>query len=729
MEYQIQSSCLSYVQGKITYTPIKHSSNTLDLNGLWLGPTAVQACPTALISDSRYEATALALIDQVILISKKGLPNISQIRYSVRNYRNTLDWLRMHSIYSLGDARQDDLLELGERYAKGNWGPCLLLTERWLQCINDLSESEMENAFHIRSGRITCINQAYWTKKIGWGWQLGITPEVWIALNDITNTIEKSTSWKDYAPQSIPAPTENMLVRFASWLNSLRFLPDSVDRIDTLAIASTTRWARQRAQTENTRTENISVDDAARIIDSAFKFIETVNPPLIALLNDGKSLSNRVSAKKFPTQIEHVKSREALEEILNVSITSWCASRYRRPKANEFSVTEIISAIQGASATLIGILTARRQSEICDPEKGIRRKDLEYINEYYSHCTFYIEKTLQDRVALNITAGTADLIQGLINLSDATNWNSEPIPIRTSIFQHFSLGARYRKDRKPCHFRFVYEKVHGNSLNAFIRLSFKNINAPVYHPHMLRRFFGLIYYYRFEHPVLRALSRHFFHQDIITTKTYLTDPNSRAPSESIAVKIGLNQKLDSMVYSDIQRILDNVAEQKLRETITAILAGDRCTGGFANLIRKYYRRVASKGVFLFKSTVEERINFVISTLGKHGHKPMPFSHSQCNAPNRNVNPAAHCFSHGALNRGEAGVNRCNGCIYQTISDAHLENITDDLEEMRTTLRDSWLSPIEKNNLIYCISNAEKIIERAKRQLDSPKENYLHAEYC
>lgn len=727
MKYKIQSPRLYYDQGIITYTPTKNLKNILDLNGLWLGPTAIQTTAIPLISDSRYEATALALIDQVLAISKKGLPNISQIRYSVRNYRNTLDWLRMHSIYSLQDARVDDLLELGELYAKGNWSSCLLLTERWLRCIRELPEEDIPNAFHFRDGAINCINQEYWTKKVGWGWQLNITPEIIIALNEITHTIEKSAAWNKLSLKAIPAPTQNMLTRFASWLNTLRFLPGSVDRLNTSAITSVARWARQMAQTENTRTENISVDDAANILSSAYSFIDKVNLPLTELLNNGKSLSNRISAKKFPKCVYHLKSREVLEEILGVSITSWCASRYRRPHENEFSVTEIIAAIQGASATLIAALTARRQAEICDPIKGIRRQDLEYINEYYSHCTFYIEKTLQERALLNITSGTADLIQGLIDLSDATNWNSDPIPPETSIFFHFSLGARYRKDRKPCHFRFVYEKSHGSSLNAFINLAFKDSNAPVFHPHMLRRLFGLVYYYRFEHPVLRALSKHFFHQNIISTKIYLTDPNSREPSKSIAEKIGANVPLESMVDGDIQGVLDDVAEQKFRETVTAILAGDRCTGGFAYLIRKYYKLVASKGVFPPTTSVEEKIGFVTSALDKHVHKPAPFSHGQCNAPDRKINPAARCFNHGGLNRQEAGIDRCNGCIYQTVSDSHINNVTEDIDEMQIALHDRWLSPIEKNRLIYSISNAKKFVERAKRQLDSPKENYLHAQ--
>lgn len=711
--YELKSKCFRYSNGIVVYLRDGYEDEEIPLGDLWLGPTELTPKASRLISERRYENTALALCDLAVFSSSKHQPDPHTIRTSLRIYRNTIDWFRRQSIFSLEDATEGDWNRLFKEYANGNWVGCLNLNERWHGCIDELDEIDVDSAFTIQKGRIKCLKLGYWTSRIGWGWQLSMTESVYERLSELTKHIPKAQVWSETSPSDSKYPTVNMLVRLGSWIKSLNYLPRSVDRIQLLPKCTTTAMARKVARAENSRNANLSVDDAALLMGTAFEFIDKASEALIRLLNDGRKIR---PIKKRCQLLQSIPANAELERALGIKITAWCPSRHRDPEPDEYSVTEVIAAVQGAAAVIIASLSARRQREVCDRERGIRRGDYLAVNEVYAVCSFYIEKTVRDRVSMNITGSTGDLIQNLIDISNATNWFDFPIPADTSIFSCHSLGMRARTREKTIHLRFTNEsRTHSNSLAAFISIAF-NGRAPTFNPHMLRRLFGLIYYYRFEHPTFRALQKHYFHSNIITTKTYITDPSSKEICESIQVKIGgRSESIDknfNAAVADLQEILDSVAKQKFEETVMAILSDKPCSGGFVKLVRKIYRKL-TLGASFMSNGPGPKISAVVDILQKNKHKPEPFSHGQCNAPQGRVNPRARCYKDGALNRSEASITTCDGCLYQSQFSPHVTNISEAIDSMRQKLLEKWLSPIERDHLQAEIDNASRILDRLK----------------
>ena len=717
--YIIESKYISYNNGILVYTNKNNKRAEFNLNELWLGPSNAEPWTKRITSDIRYQNTALALCDLTIRSARDGSPDSSVIRSKLRMYRNTIDWLQMHSVYSLKDASIDDWNTLYEHYANVGWSGCLNLEERTMLAISSTDLADLSSAFHYIRGEISCINQEYWRKKIGWGWQLSISRKVYDALNDLTPDIPKAKCWTMGSAELDSPPTTNMLVRYASWITSLYHLPYTVDKIATIPSCANARAARKHTKRENTRNKNLSVDVAVELLGAAYDVMENILPLVLELLNDGKKLTAIHSAKKFPSKLQTLKSKLAVESVLQVRITAWCSSRHRRTTENEYTVVEIISIVQGAAAILIAALTARRQREICDPEIGIRREDFYPINEIYAKCNFYIEKTLQDRDLLNITAFTGQVIKNLISLSDATNWDNIINTEEGSIFKYYSLGAAFRP-RKMLHFRFVNESnVHTNSLEAFLTYAFrKSTHKPDLNPHMLRRLYGIIYLYRFDEPRLRALSKHYRHTLIASTRTYVTDPPSRDKSESIQAKMGLGNGILKHRRltddNDLTNIINDVSEQKFRETVTAILNGQPCLGGFAKIVRKLYQKLTLIGEFDNDANVDS----VISLLAKNKHFPKPFSHSQCNAPCSKINPTAKCFNDGHLCRSEASAIICNGCIYQAQFDIHLQNIAIDIASMNEKLSLGNLPPIEADRLNFSIEKTTIILRKAQAAINA-----------
>ena len=711
--YELKNQCLKYANGIVVYSREGYEDEKIPLGDLWLGPTELSPKASRLISERRYENTALALCDLAVFSSNKHQPDPHTIRNSLRLYRNTIDWFRKQSIFSLEDAVEDDWNQLFKEYADGNWVGCLSLNERWHVCIDEFCEVDVDCAFDIQKGKIKCLKQDYWTSRIGWGLQLAMTDSVHKRLSDLTKSIPKAKAWSDLIPLESKCPTVNMLIRFGSWIKSLNCLPATVDRIQVLPKCTRTAMARKVAKAENSRNANISVDDAALLMGTALKFVDKASKPLIRLLNDGREIR---PIKKRSQLLQSIPANAELEKTLGIRLTAWCPSRHRAPAPDEYSVTEVIAAVQGAVAVIIASLSARRQREVCDRERGIRRCDYIAVNEVYAICNFYIEKTVRERVPMNITGFTGCLIKNLIDISNATNWFGFAIPVDASIFSSHSLGMRARTREKTVHLRFTNEgHTHSRSLTAFLDIAFKG-GAPAFNPHMLRRMFGLIYYYRFEHPMLRALQKHYFHSDIIATKVYITDSPSKELSESIQVKIGgrsvsMDQKFDTAV-ADVQEILDSVARQKFEETVKAILSNKPCSGGFVKLVRKIYRKLTLGASFASKEP-ESQTAEVVNLLQKNKHKPEPFSHGQCNAPQERVNPMARCYNARKLNRCEASITTCDGCLYQSQFSPHIGNISEAIDSMREKLLEKWLSPIERAHLHAEIDNASRILDRLK----------------
>lgn len=176
-----------------------------------------------------------------------------------------------------------------------------------------------------------------------------------------------------------------------------------------------------------------------------------------------------------------------------------------------------VVSIATACWIVIATFSARRKAEIDDLRDGcLRGND---ADGWWLH--IYIEKTLQRRDWIPVPTLVARAIATLSAISRAAREASST----DHLFQW--LGP----DGQPAPLN-VTRNLDDFALQVGVPLhrSSESEGTPWHwHPHQFRRFFAILYFYRFEGATLEALSHHLRHFSLEMTKRYVTqDPEAAA---------------------------------------------------------------------------------------------------------------------------------------------------------------------------------------------------------
>jgi len=166
---------------------------------------------------------------------------------------------------------------------------------------------------------------------------------------------------------------------------------------------------------------------------------------------------------------------------------------------------------------VIATFSARRAGEIDDLREGCLRGDA--TSGWWLHV--HIEKTLQRKDWIPVPGLVARAVETLSSISAAARQDS---------------GAdRLFQWRRPC--GEVVRLDVGRRLDDFAaavkvpphRPSGEAARSWHWHPHQFRRFFAVLYFYRFEGATIEALSHHLRHFNLEMTRRYVTqDPDVAA---------------------------------------------------------------------------------------------------------------------------------------------------------------------------------------------------------
>tara|TARA_R100000656_G_scaffold124970_2_gene104717 strand:+ start:207 stop:902 length:696 start_codon:yes stop_codon:yes gene_type:complete len=182
--------------------------------------------------------------------------------------------------------------------------------------------------------------------------------------------------------------------------------------------------------------------------------------------------------------------------------------------------------------------------------------------------------------------------------------------------------------------------------------------------------------------------------DISRTMIYVTDNDARAQSEQIATKIPSDKtdairdrRLISSLLEDENELgeaLLEVSNEKLSSTVSAILSGERFSGGFPRLVRKLYASLSRKLDF---NKVEEvaKANVISTTLVSKGYSALPMPHGQCNAPDTSHTFTGKCSNNGHLERHKASALFCQSCMYHSKSDSYIKNLLEEVSLLEADL--------------------------------------------
>jgi hypothetical protein len=341
---------------------------------------------------------------------------------------------------------------------------------------------------------------------------------------------------------------------------------------------------------------------------------------------------------------------------------------------------------------------------------GLKRNSVRVVNWELGvfEADFYIEKTLRSYAPFFVNRCTFDAFTCLVNLERShmrlvAIFGESTGQIEHSLFwrRRFLLSTRGLSPRTWFEFSL-------NRTKAAAKFSAEALGETVSphgtSAHIFRRFYALLFMYRFEHSSLLHLRHQLGHLNLESTRIYVTDESVTALEARIptALRRGADQ-VRSTVDAELKAIeleLANVAGEKLDDTLRAIISGSARSGGFPRLILKLEARMMADLEFGALDH-DARLERLGSRIKSRGHHVRPMPHGDCYA---GTSPAhsAHCSGSG---KGPVPSNAepitCARCPYSLTTVGHLAGMKEDLNLLETELEQTTPA-----SLIYAQKDSE-----------------------
>jgi len=760
LRYGIKSCCLKWNEEKKTLSlirPNKAKDYEYDFRGLYFPATTGSPIPTSIASNDDYINVLLSLIDQSVdavkINSKDWTKAVSK---PIQTFMYVMTFLRNKGIYKLKAVNSVDMQELPMLLGKGGWHGVLQRDELWEKVISELENRDVDklDLFSIAKGSIYSLKSSFWLKYIGYGAcshysnrikkqilkyceNKGYSIHEKFLLNLQKSTIESTKTTKSLYMDLIN-------------INKLAIRRDDIDCLFNIPFSDPGALARKYCKHQG-RTKNLAISDATYMIKKSFELVFEFGPKFIDIL---KTLNHY----KFPTSLKPGSSVLEMRAMKNCSevrqrnffklfkpfdeltcqmglppVRTWSISTNNAKPYNSMALVELVALFQGACCLIILCLNARRVGEVIDPETGIRTTDLKVINDDLGiyQCLFYIEKTYQDRHTFYVSKSTAYAIQFLSEMKSllADFFGNKNSKLLFSVCA-LTLRTNTRKNRKPTRY-FEFDN-NGNalSISTLLRYLYPDGDEPVLTSHMGRRFFALLYHYRYDNGDLLSLKQHLRHLLLTMTKIYVTDPDFRDEAKNIVSSIGNRHeslKVDTALYEsleleieDLENIIDDVGQERLTDVVTRIIEGKESAGGFTRYVRKLFRQLAKNVEFSDMSSVEQG-ETLSGRLRDQGYKTSVMSHGQCNVPDRKDVLRAKCGNDKQpVNKERACASLCRQCKYHYNNPGFMESIRDDAAQLKEDMNNFLLPPLQQKKAQGDYDNLIRIIELNEKKMDENK---------
>lgn len=761
--YKLQSNYVSWNEAEktLTLTDLNKTPIKYDFRTFFFPPCAGAPFSTSVASNELMINTLLFQID--ISLEKcggKSKVRSQAVAQPIYIFMCVMTYFRNKGIYSLKKITSNDMKNLGEKLGQKNWHLVLNREKRWLEVIAELEEqdtdTELNELFFItKQGLIYGLKRGFWEKKIGYSACSTFCSNA--TKRRIAQYCEKrSYSYCKNFKKWLETEKQDSLITIISFrqqlqrINQLAVIHKDVDYLERIPFKPNEFSSQYFKGRNGGRTENLNLSDATYLLKRSFDIVFDDGPAFITLL---KSIINQkynvesqgINSDKRKESFRNLPQQQAInflnkEKPFDILTSSMGLPpiRYWVPKTGQpnqdkvISLIELIGIIQSACCFVIIALNARRIGEVTDKATGLRTSDLSIIDEELGiyQCQFYIEKTYQERHHFYVNRSTASAIKLLIDMkavlseftakTDDANLFSicNPVPlIRSMLSRTSNLNIKSFYFNSP------------NSILSFftlMRFLYPNSDWPIIKSHMGRRFFALIYFYRYDNADMLSLSQQLRHSDISMTNVYIKDPDFRDEGKNIASTIGkrkdvnlVDKKLyDSLEleFKGLEKEIEDVGKERLTDVITRIISGDESAGGFSRFIRKLFRSFAQDIKFV-ESSLEDQGLVLSERLQAQGYKPNCMPHGQCNAPeSRGVFNAKCRNDKNETNKERACADLCRKCQYHYNNNGFLHNLEEDAKQLKQDMDDFMLPPLQQQRAQKDYDNLIHIIELNKQNM-------------
>ena len=345
-----------------------------------------------------------------------------------------------------------------------------------------------------------------------------------------------------------------------------------------------------------------------------------------------------------PIILEGRKRGTAMEEVLGcLEEAGLGKSQARRLRAGTNHAIRLVWLLSAACFVVIAALSARRLGEITNLGAGCTYKDVE------DRCwiRIYIEKTLQDYDQVPIPEAVRKAVLCMEQVSENARLQSG----NDTIWQYQSRRGKRSAIIRP--------QNHLNRLAELMEHEPGNKQRWSFSPHQFRRFFAMVYFWRYENGDVAALSHHLRHFELEMTRRYVTD-------------------------RDFGRMWSNAEKEWQGDFLRSVIAGTRAVGGVAG------QRISTKIEALkkqFRKDVEvvqrERIADRLLRLAKRWGSSCRLHvwGTICVCPERGTRKAArHAKCRGAEEVGpifsQASEETCASCPFAIHTERFVQHVKD-----------------------------------------------------
>lgn len=541
---------------------------------------------------------------------------------------------------------------------------------------------------HDREGRFKAETLA---RELAMPWAYHFTP-TWFS-KEFAQLLPKKL--KDVTPRkghALKNVKDTVLV-----LNALASMPPGFDGVPFFPYANVSDAGRKFAVVVNDakdgRTQNIDLETATAIFQSSVRWIYNYLPGLVELgevardeLEKSQTLENRTCAK-------HVSDRLAAEY-------PRIRDKYKLPfpevtlASGPYPITRLFDFAFTAATCLIASNHGRRRNEVIGFDKpyGLYFGCVAELgaSPSLSKIDIYIEKSIKEYATFWCNKLVKDTVTALEQLRQLFR------PLCTEPLKRPEADQEARKTKLLCQCNFT-QKGFSSPLIEFDWaakandfFTFHNIPATYSfaNAHPFRRLFALIYCYRFEHPVLVALSEHLVHLGPEQTQIYVTDPKSRRDKKRIQILYAKARQETADTYA----LLDNVRSEMFTEKILGILNGELTGGGFPRLVLKFIKRMSASATFR-EMSASERATCTRDRMEAHGYQFQESQYTGCAAGSaKHTRKASNCAKDGQVHHERACPETCMNCVHGLKTDTYIEFIDMDAEELERASRDTRVRP-------------------------------------
>jgi hypothetical protein len=448
------------------------------------------------------------------------------------------------------------------------------------------------------------------------------------------------------------------------------------------------------------RTNNLSIGLAGRLFRVCMIWLYERAPAVLKFLNKITTVVEESGGRSEKTITE--ANAEALlnsEEYADLAAALPFPLRsldVNRQANDQFTFRTAITCLLAACFVLIAFMNARRKAEIIDKKIGLMCGALSVHSEALRiyQVDFYVEKSYQKRLPYFVNDTSCRAIRILEEMQACFRrvdevWDAPfaKIPNKeVPLFSYRRFNPVHGIGLVPKWFDFS-EYSRGRHAIDSTNLIHEAGGEDGYifgESHVFRRMYCLFFYYRYENSDIIAVDHQLGHQDLGSTRVYLTDPLSRKDTESIYASIPTEAEDRRRAFmaedADLEKEMRLVGEMKLAEEVYTVLAGERFSGGFA----KYLRRLLARFSALTSFEHADPRDMVFQSVKRRGCFPRPMPHGECmlgSAPSRS---AAHCYSaaDNATHFERASPALCDGCRHHLTKAGYLQNLRADEVRLR-----------------------------------------------